>query len=166
VKRLNRNQASIVGGDAINAMRFSRPSPKRQEKAVNIGFLSAPSAADQYIISEENFTTQNAMMVLTLVKFPKKLFVPKGESPEVEFLGRRVNNVGPNWYIEHCGTFCSVCKVAFTFEESYSILLRCREMGMNHGIPRCVYCSHTLRTRAKAKYESGFWKKVREIENG
>lgn len=79
--------------------------------------------------------------------------------------GRKLQNVGPKWYIEKGGSFCSRCRLAYTFDETLSIYFRCLELGLVHGIPRCVGCGRTLRTRSKPRYQSGFWKRLDVMKN-
>lgn len=85
-------------------------------------------------------------------------------SQRTAILGRLLQNVGPKWY-KRGGTFCSVCRVAYNFEESHLLYLRNLELGMTHGIPRCLYCSRSLRTRSKSNPESGFYRKLDELKN-
>lgn len=78
------------------------------------------------------------------------------------FIGHKVKNVGGKWYISG-GTFCCRCAVAFNFDESMQLYLRDKEMQRKHGIPRCLYCSQSVRTRSKPKNRSGFWEKIDKL---
>lgn len=76
---------------------------------------------------------------------------------------REIQNPYPEWYTDKCGTFCSVCGLAYDFDDSYKALLLCRAKGQNRG-PRCIKCGRILRTRSKPNPISGFWERVDEIE--
>jgi hypothetical protein len=78
-------------------------------------------------------------------------------------LGRKVSNVGREWYIKG-GTFCCRCLVAYTFDESYKIFTRDREVRRNGlDVP---HCGQLVRTRSKTKHnvEGGFWKKLEGMQ--
>lgn len=77
---------------------------------------------------------------------------------------RKISNVPPTWYVDLCGTFCSLCTLAYDFDDSYKALLLCRAKGQHRG-PRCIKCGKILRTRSKPNPLSGFWIKVDEVEN-
>lgn len=83
--------------------------------------------------------------------------------PELLSPAHNVNNVHPEWYIKICGTFCSQCRRAYNFEDSYILLKLCRSKGQMRG-PRCINCGKILRTRSKPNPKSGFWEKVETIE--
>ena len=78
----------------------------------------------------------------------------------MEIVGREVNNVKGGWYVEG-GTFCSKDRLAFSFEETVEIYKRNLDNGSTFGIPRCLECGCSLRTRSKSSHESGFWDKIR-----
>ena len=78
-------------------------------------------------------------------------------------LGLRKENIGRGWYEDEKGSFCSHCLVKFDYEETKKIYLLNLASGMEHGIPRCIYCGRTLRTRPKKKHVCGFWEKI-EVE--
>lgn len=80
-------------------------------------------------------------------------------------IGRKLQNVGPTWYIEKGGSFCSRCRYAYIFNETLTIYFGCLELGLNHGIPRCIHCGRTLRTRSKPRYEAGFWIRLDKMKN-
>lgn len=81
----------------------------------------------------------------------------------VEWNLRKVQNVYPKWYVEEGGTFCSQCCLGYDFSDSYKALLLSRAKGQVRG-PRCIICGRILRTRSKPNPESGFWKRVDELE--
>jgi len=76
---------------------------------------------------------------------------------------RKLNNVGPDWYVKDCGCFCSQCGLAYDFYASYRSLQDCRAKGQMRG-PRCIHCGKILRTRSKPNPKSGFWDKVEKLE--
>jgi len=76
---------------------------------------------------------------------------------------RKVNNVYPDWYVKDCGCFCSQCRLAYDFHDSYKALLLCRAKGQMRG-PRCIRCGKILRSRSKPNPMSGFWNRVEIIE--
>lgn len=78
---------------------------------------------------------------------------------------RKLNNVPPNWYVEEGGTFCSLCSLAYDFDDSYKALQLGRAKGQERG-PRCIRCGKILRARSKPNPKSRFWSKVDEVENG
>jgi len=79
-------------------------------------------------------------------------------------VGLKKENIGRGWYEDEKGSFCSHCLVKFNFEETLKIYLLNRDSGMGHGIPRCIYCGRTLRTRPKKKHVHGFWGKLEETK--
>jgi len=80
-------------------------------------------------------------------------------------MGKTLQNVGPKWYIEEGGSFCSRCRIAYNFNETLFLYLRCLRLNIFHGIPRCINCGRRLRTRSKHHYESGFWEKLKHLKN-
>jgi len=78
---------------------------------------------------------------------------------------RKVNNVPRWWYTTQCGTFCSLCGLAYDFADSYKALLLSRAKEQNRG-PRCIKCGKILRTRSKPNPKSGFWSKVEGFTGG
>jgi hypothetical protein len=81
----------------------------------------------------------------------------------LDYHPRKVNNVHPEWYIKVCGTFCSQCRLAYDFIDSWKLLKYGRAKGQIRG-PRCNRCGKILRTRSKPNPKSGFWDKVEELE--
>lgn len=84
-----------------------------------------------------------------------KFIAPKGTI--VEHIGEKASNVTRGWYIRG-GTFCSKCRLKYTFKETYTLYLRVKQFGRNG--PRCPYCNQMVRTRAKSKplgMKEGFW---------
>lgn len=79
-------------------------------------------------------------------------------------VGIKKGNIGRGWYEEEKGSFCSHCLVKFSFDETLKIYLMNKQSGMRHGIPRCLYCGRTLRTRPKKKHVHGFWEKLEEMQ--
>ena len=77
-------------------------------------------------------------------------------------VGKPVNNVKRNHYVDG-GTFCSECRVGFDFTESLQIYRFNIEKGSTSGIPRCLSCGCSLRTRSKASYISGFWDRIKVL---
>jgi len=77
-------------------------------------------------------------------------------------IGHKVKNVGGMWYING-GTFCCRCTVAYSFNESSKLYLRDKEMQRKHGIPRCLYCGQSVRTRSKPNHRSGFWERIEKL---
>lgn len=75
----------------------------------------------------------------------------------------KVNDIHHDWYIKYCGTFCSLCGLAYDFHDSYKALLLSRAKGQMRG-PRCIKCGKILRTRPRSTRDGGFWKKVDKIE--
>jgi len=76
-------------------------------------------------------------------------------------LGQKAKNTTHEWYIKG-GTFCSRCRIKFTFEETLKLFNRDTELGRKHGIPRCWNCGQSLRTRSKSCDCDGFWEKLKE----
>jgi len=76
-------------------------------------------------------------------------------------LGQKAKNTTHEWYIKG-GTFCSRCRIKFTFEETNKLLLRDTELGRKHGVPRCWNCGQSLRTRSKSCDCDGFWERLKE----
>lgn len=81
----------------------------------------------------------------------------------LEWALRQINNVYPEWYTKEGGTYCSVCSLAYDFDDSYKALLLCRAKGQVRG-PRCIKCGRILRTRSHTNPKSSFWIRVDVIE--
>jgi len=82
------------------------------------------------------------------------------KSSDTCILGQKAKNTTHEWYIKG-GTFCSRCRIKFTFEETLRLLLRDKELGRTHGIPRCWNCGQSLRTRSKSCDCDGFWEEFK-----
>ena len=95
-------------------------------------------------------------------KQPRNTF-PQSLKEFFEWHLRPVNNVHPDWYVKVAGCFCSQCRLAYDFVDSYKALLECRAKNQLRG-PRCIRCHKILRTRSKPNPFSGFWQKVDEME--
>ena len=146
--KLNPNQVNIENGNAINVDLLARISPKRRSELEKFGTLNAQSVKELFILLAENFIIKNATTTLILMYDNHKI-------------GRHVTNISAKWY-KRGGSFCSICHLGFTFIETYAILLMCEERKMKHGLPRCMYCGKSLRTRSKSDYKSGFWNMLKE----
>lgn len=79
-------------------------------------------------------------------------------------VGTVKSSVGRGWYDKKKGTFCAHCLVAYNFDETYRIYLLNVRAGMRHGIPRCMYCGRSLRTRPKKRHVNGFFQRLKEIK--
>jgi hypothetical protein len=124
----------------INADILQKVSLKRKNELEKFGILNAQNVAALYTLLVENSIMQNVMTIHTLTSR----------------IGKEIKNVCPRWYKDG-GSFCSTCHLGFTFIETYALLLVCESNNMTHGLPRCIYCGKSLRTRSKSDYTSGFW---------
>lgn len=87
-----------------------------------------------------------------------EFLAPKGII--VDHIGEKASNVTRGWYIRG-GTFCAVCRLKYTLNETFRLYLRDKKLGRNG--PRCPYCNQMVRTRSKAKplgKHEGFWGKL------
>lgn len=118
---------------------------------------------NQVGIRNENSIIMFATRNPSLIWMEKNMKKDINDDIRVTWELRKVNNVYPAWYTEEGGTYCSVCNIAYDFDDSYKALLLCRAKGQVRG-PRCIRCGRTLRTRSKTNPKSKFWLIVDMIE--
>lgn len=59
------------------------------------------------------------------------------------------------------GSFCRVCRIAYTFEETKYLLELAEQKGTTG--PRCYYCNRLLTTRTRKNSRHLFWEKIRKL---